>query len=188
MNFGRMAKKVFSNEAVENIPVFKHLATNGAEGVGLNTARKVTSQSAKKMNQAGRLDKRIANDIAKNEKKMAGIKSDKGLSDADRTNALSALEARNKTLAGRQSGLTDVADEYQDAMVSGAGDMMKSVGRYFGATDLRGQSGRAMAIGVRGAVGAGAYMGANTALRYVSGGGMTHNNQGERDIAGIPFI
>lgn len=35
---------------------------------------------------------------------------------------------------------------------------------------------------------AGLYMGAAAGARYVSGGGMTYNNQGQKDIAGIPFI
>lgn len=34
----------------------------------------------------------------------------------------------------------------------------------------------------------GGYVGLNAAGRAVSGGGMAHNNQGQRDIAGIPFI
>jgi hypothetical protein len=38
-----------------------------------------------------------------------------------------------------------------------------------------------------GAIG-GAYMGGNTMLRGATGGGATYNNDGERDIAGIPFL
>jgi hypothetical protein len=34
----------------------------------------------------------------------------------------------------------------------------------------------------------GAYMGGNTLVRGASGGGATYNNDGERDIAGIPFL
>lgn len=34
----------------------------------------------------------------------------------------------------------------------------------------------------------GIYMGGNIALRGLTGGGVTYNNDGERDIAGIPFV
>lgn len=34
----------------------------------------------------------------------------------------------------------------------------------------------------------GGYLGVSAAGRAVSGGGLTYNNQGQRDIAGIPFI
>lgn len=34
----------------------------------------------------------------------------------------------------------------------------------------------------------GTYVGASVGLRVISGGNLTHNNTGERDIAGIPFI
>ena len=34
----------------------------------------------------------------------------------------------------------------------------------------------------------GIYMGGNIALRGLTGGGVTYNSDGERDIAGIPFI
>lgn len=188
MNFGRMAKKVFSNDTVESIPVFKHLATQGANGVGMKNAYDVARQSGKKMSQASRMDSRLASKISKNEKEAAKIKADKGLGEADRERALATLSSRHKQLSGRKNGLSDTADGYQDQMVSGIGDTIKGVGRYFGATDMRGQSGRATAMAVRGGVAAAGYMGANTALRYVSGGGMTYNNTGERDIAGIPFL
>lgn len=34
----------------------------------------------------------------------------------------------------------------------------------------------------------GGYLGVNAAGRALSGGGLAHNNQGQRDIAGIPFL
>jgi len=34
----------------------------------------------------------------------------------------------------------------------------------------------------------GAYAGAAVGLRYLSGGSLTRNNRGERDIAGVPFL
>lgn len=40
----------------------------------------------------------------------------------------------------------------------------------------------------RAAVGGTAFMGLAAGARYASGGGMTYNNQGQQDIAGIPFI
>lgn len=35
---------------------------------------------------------------------------------------------------------------------------------------------------------AGAYGAANVGMRAINGGGVTYNNQGQRDIAGIPFV
>lgn len=71
---------------------------------------------------------------------------------------------------------------------AGIGGLWKGTRKYFTGEDLAGQDGRAMAVAARvGGAGA-AYMGINGGLRYMSGGGMTYNNQGERDIAGIPFI
>jgi gas vesicle protein len=41
---------------------------------------------------------------------------------------------------------------------------------------------------IKGGAVVGGYMGANMIGRATTGGGLTYNNRGERDIAGIPFI
>lgn len=188
MQLGRAVGKIFSNEAVENIPVFKHLATHGPDGVGMKNALNVTKNSGRKMGKYDKMSKDVNTRIAQLQKdKTAALKAD-GLDDARKAEIALGFDNQIKSQQRRLDTLTERSGVNQDNMMDGAGDALKSVGRYFGATDLRGQSGRAMAVGVRGAVGVGAYMGANTAMRYVSGGGMTYNNQGERDIAGIPFI
>ena len=96
-----------------------------------------------------------------------------------------AMLAHNKN----QLGIATAASPAASKQVGGGiGEMWKGTRGYFTGADLAGQDGRTMAAAARiGAAGA-AYMGVNGGLRYLSGGGMTYNNQGERDIAGIPFI
>lgn len=67
-----------------------------------------------------------------------------------------------------------------------------SYGKQAGAHTLRAlkwsQEGSGMDRFKKTAALAGAYGGANVAMRGMSGGGVTYNNDGERDIAGIPFL
>jgi hypothetical protein len=59
---------------------------------------------------------------------------------------------------------------------------------YMLARDFKGKDGRTMALAQRWGVAGAGWMGMNMAGRAVTGGSFAYNNQGERDIAGIPFI
>lgn len=68
-------------------------------------------------------------------------------------------------------------------------DMAKSVGGYYSGADRAGQGwGRGRAVATRAGMTVGAGMGIATGARYATGGSFTENRNGDRDIAGIPFI
>lgn len=80
------------------------------------------------------------------------------------------------------SVLKQARDDADDLAMSKAKEMPGLLKDYYtGNGDLGVASKR---IGATAAV----YGGAAVGSRYVSGGGVTYNNQGQRDIAGIPFI
>ena len=100
---------------------------------------------------------------------------------ADATEQLNKL---NSQLAGLQSTYrTGTIDTVNAALkeVTGKDKMgyMRFAGGYFGDKTYGGTR-------VKAAIGA--YAGVNIGGRFLSGGGVTRNNTGERDIAGIPFI
>lgn len=70
----------------------------------------------------------------------------------------------------------------------GIKDTPKAIKNWMLAKDFSGDPEQfKVAAGRIGVVG-GAYAGLAIGGRYISGGGVTYNNQGQRDIAGIPFV
>jgi hypothetical protein len=184
--FGRFFSSLLSNQEVRNVPVIGNLFTKG-EGVGMKNAREVVSNGFSGMTRAEQGAGRMQQTAAKLQQQMAALDKS-GLSEADRDAAKKVLQGRIDSLSAAQKVAGEHAGAMQDSMVGGIADMGKSIGRYFGATDMRDQSGRFLTAATRVGAAGGAYMGAATGARYLSGGGLTYNNKGERDIAGIPFI
>lgn len=108
--------------------------------------------------------------------------------DAGDAKAAKKAERQLNSLQGRMGGLEDNAAKQSKAFGETAWDYAKRPLDYVTAKDYKGQDGRAMAAMARGTAVGAAWMGMNGIGRAVTGGGMTYNNTGERDIAGIPFI
>jgi hypothetical protein len=98
-----------------------------------------------------------------------------------RLRAEGKLDSISELKGGAQNAYYDKAANAIEAGFNGAVDWAL-------ARDYKNRNGRAMAIAQRGAVMGLGYMGVNTGMRVLTGGDMLHNNTGERDIAGIPFI
>lgn len=86
-----------------------------------------------------------------------------------------ALDAGDRVVAFG-AGLSTIGDG-----VRSAGAQLKAYGKWM-------NQGTAGQVATKYGVTAGAYMGANMAGRAISGGGLTYNNEGRRDIAGIPIL
>lgn len=94
-----------------------------------------------------------------------------------------ATDATMKDRAGRIGTLEGELNSLSNAQFKDGATGLKN---YFTAQDRPESKGMTSAIRIGGAVGA--YAGVAGGLRALSGGSMTTNNQGQRDIAGIPFI
>lgn len=143
-----------------------------------------------KPTQAAWKDMREADKVVNNQKdRIAETKTafEKATTDGDAA-AVKTLEGKLKGQESQLKALNKKAANKSQTFGETAWDYAKTPLNYLGAKDYAGQDGRAMAIAARtGAVGA-AWMGVNGLGRMATGGGMTYNNTGERDIAGIPFI
>jgi len=96
-----------------------------------------------------------------------------------------ALERIANLKKNSREAMSDIGGGALDAGI----DMAKSVGGYFTGADRAGQGwGRGRAVATRAGMTVGAGMGIATGARYASGGTFTENRNGDRDIAGIPFI
>lgn len=129
-----------------------------------------------------------------------------GGDDAAKVEARKVLNSISKN--GNDRSFTSVMDmmqkQFDGSEIKGAADFTKNVGYYKGGNynkmfgpdgigfmdkvggyfgDPVGGMGRTRAITT-----AGAYAGVSVGGRVVSGGSITRNSDGERDIAGIPFI
>ncbi len=186
-------KGLISNQAIESVPVFNKLLPQG--NLGFNDGRNQISKAyygvrADKSRikgykqRAAEQDKNLAEAVALNEK---GVTSDEMLA-AQRTAFEGKKDRYLQRVKDNENRINNLAQDRGGMVSSGVAGMAKGVGGYFAASDMRGLSGRAMTAAVRTGTAGAAYMGANAGLRYLSGGGLTYNNQGERDIAGIPFI
>lgn len=100
----------------------------------------------------------------------------------------------SKIFRGSIAGNADSTDEALNAMADGSmmqglGGVAKNTGRLLIGSDMAGEGwARAAAVGVRVGAPLAAYGAMANGTRYMSGGSMGTNNQGERDIAGIPFL
>ena len=151
-------------------------------GSGMTASPKQTKAAWDDMRKADKV-------VGEQKERIADVKSEmKKLADAGDADGAKALEGKLGSLQGRLGSLEGRASKKSEAFGTQAWDYAKTPLKYFGASDYKGQDGRAMAIMARGAAGGAAWMGLNAAGRVATGGGMTYNNTGERDIAGIPFI
>lgn len=115
--------------------------------------------------------------------------------------ARNSMKSNIQNLEGDLAAATDDTTKtaYLQALAGARKDLaglgtrgIMSYGEQVGAHALRTlkwtQEGPGMDRLVKSAAVGGAWMGGNTAMRGMSGGGLTYNNNGERDIAGIPFL
>ena len=182
-------KGLVSNQSIEKVPVFNKLLPQGDLGItagkerakGAFAGARADSRRARGYaKRAGQQDNNLAEAVAFNKQ---GLTSDDMLAAQQQ-----AFTAKKNRYMERAEENAMRLEKRGNEMRGGVGDMIKGVGGYFAASDMRGMGGRAMTAAVRTGTAGAAYMGANAGLRYMSGGGLTYNNQGERDIAGIPFI
>jgi hypothetical protein len=178
-----LVKHIASNtgETLLGLPVLNKLRPQGG-GVGIKSNFNGMKQSHKDMAEANRVLK-SGNET---EKRLTAMR-DKAMKDGN-TNDVTMANNMLSQMKNERSMYEGTRDAATKSTADSMNDMVKGVGRYFGATDMRGQSGRFMTGAVRNGAAVGGVMAAGTGLRYLSGGGMTYNNQGQRDIAGIPFI
>lgn len=117
----------------------------------------------------------------------------------DAINALStkseAQMNQGRMLKSQIDQMGGYKDNITNAMTSGNGySYQEAPGLWDKAKNFGGQvadyytKGTGQQIATRAGVTAGAYAGGAIGLRYLSGGTLTTNNQGESDIAGIPFV
>lgn len=110
----------------------------------------------------------------------------KARSQKERLQGFAALD--DTARAAEASKLTGMADAANREAWGSMKQYPKGVLDYGMAKDMEGNPDRFKTAAMRVGAGVGIYAGAAAGARYVSGGGMTYNNQGQRDIAGIPFI
>lgn len=100
----------------------------------------------------------------------------------------------SKIFKGSLAGNADNVDETLHTMANGStmqglGAVAKNTGRLITGKDMAGEGwARAGAVAARNGIPLAAYGVAANIPRYMSGGSATTNNQGQRDIAGIPFL
>lgn len=100
----------------------------------------------------------------------------------------------SKILQGSSAGNAERAEKTLTAFadgetMKGLGSAAIGSGRMLIGQDMAGEGwARAAAVGVRAGAPLAAYGAMANGTRYMSGGSMGTNNQGERDIAGIPFL
>lgn len=182
----KMGRHIVSNGdargMLQGVPILNNLLTQGS-GVGMRAGREAYQAGKTDIQKAQNLVTGNANRVADLEKKLKYEKDPEKIQQLQ-----NALELRKAQTGKYDKNLEQVSEAGYDTMAGGITDMAKSIPNYFMATDMRGLQGRAMVAGTRIGVGAGVYMGGAAGLRYMSGGGLTYNNAGEQDIAGIPFI
>lgn len=179
--------KILSNQAIKKTasrtPIVKEFIPQG-KGTGYKAGLDNVKGGYNDMHNADLALQAHNNRISSMESALSKAQANNDVAGIERiTNQLNKRKAKT----GKYEGLVDsAATSGTDRMAGGLSDMGKGIGNYFTAKDVN--KGRMMTSAVRiGGAGA-AYMGAATGARYLSGGGLTYNNQGERDIAGIPFI
>lgn len=176
--------------------IFKHL---GGETLGAISSNKAVQYVG------GPLGKNIKSNIAtmqagtaqaKNAKQMikrgdkARNKMQKELDNPATSDARREVIGKKMQTLDAQSGIRKAQiDAGNQQIADGVVGMGRSATDWITAADKKAEgAGRAMAMGARVGAVAGASVLAGTGIRAMNGGGLTYNNQGERDIAGIPFI
>lgn len=143
-------------------------------------------------------------DLLRQRQELAKRMRDSSLSDAERAQARAERAELGKQImesgsfVDRRQGhknamvmnqnLRQAQDAHFDQQMKVLKQVPGIVGDYMMGRDYKGRDGRLAALAQRWGVAGGAYMGVNMAGRAVTGGSFAYNNQGERDIAGIPFI
>lgn len=192
-----MLKSVFGNGGIKSMTpqILQSEVASNTIGKFSNSYKmgQGYEQNARIFGRAAEMDKTAAAKYLKEQsdsitKKAADTKSDKAAmryaqQQADIGTASSLLDTGDhKTVLGEAK---KAASRQRDEQAGIARDTLKEfpgmAKDYFIGGDMKQNAAR---IGTA----AGLYMGAAAGARYVSGGGMTYNNQGQRDIAGIPFI
>ncbi len=198
LGVGRIAKNLVTNGDVSNSFIYsKGLADYGKSisqhyKSGKEASRKlqylgedsmkrveaITNRSneleTKAANLAGKTDEASLKAIRQTRQEINDLGRIAGMSDAE------VAAERARVIAQRDAADRAIWNQVKQAPKQGWG--------YLTAADRAGSNDRFKVGAMRTGLAVGAYAGANAGLRYMSGGGITYNNRGERDIAGIPFI
>lgn len=131
--------------------------------------------------------------MANNQKSLNELDAEigklKGTTDPDELIKLKQLNGQRKDITRRGTQLGKRGEGLAEGMAGSLTNMGGSLKNWATAADMKGAGGgRAMAIGARAGAVVGGSVALGTGVRAVNGGGMTYNNRGERDIAGIPLI
>lgn len=124
----------------------------------------------------------------------AGAKSPADFARIARQQAEGGQSTTSKMFLGSKSGSADHSERLLEAFTEGStmdalGAAAAGIGRNLTAKDMAGEGwARAGAVAARNGIPLAAYGAVAGGTRYMSGGSMGTNNQGQRDIAGIPFL
>lgn len=130
---------------------------------------------------AGQFEGKANKDIDKAQSVSKWYQDNKEMYDGDRASQKAAVE--NMKGKGARENFESLRD------VKGKDDTLGGNLATFGsATAGYYRSGSKKTNAIRAGATAGAYMGANFIGRSLTGGSVGYNNQGERDIAGLPFF
>lgn len=180
-----MVKRVINELASNTIGSFKSTRLGGRVMGDVDTAVK------------GQYDNlREATDVSRNIRnrdrrvKAVNKKNDAIINNPNSTpSEIEAAQARKLRMEDQATSVAGRRDENSKAIADSISGMGGAIGNWAIAADAKGNGmGRAMTLGARwGAVGAGS-MAVGAGVRALNGGTFTTNNQGQRDIAGIPFL
>jgi len=197
--------KIGSNSSFQKVWGVLDDVFTGTEGTWLSRVAKGTNSEDQYAKMTASHDTRkYANDffhgekgkITNAQKKIDGLKSGMDGLEGDK------LKARQKQIEDAENEKTKLNEDYDNALMGkyeGAGYKKEMVGRKGRVVDMYGPGNvgnfvdfmnagkgpdRAIKYGMLGA----AYFGASGAVRGISGGGVTYNASGERDIMGVPFF
>ncbi len=171
----RGGQKILSNMESSKNPIMNVLA-------GHHTMRGRMAGGGRIMKNAAKEARNARSGISKLEDEVTSFKNAAQHAGPDFQGAYeSQIHNRTQQIGDMKSSV----DKYHRAGASGLRDIAGGVGSFFTGGDYAGQGmKRAGVVAARhGAIGAGM-----VGLRYASGGTMTQNNKGQRDIAGVPFF
>lgn len=141
-------------------------------------------------------EKAIADQVTRLNKKSDGLREkggerNMGMADAYERQAQDFQKASNLSyddLKSSRDGLKDMQKDLDDKMWESAKGTPGKAKDWMIAKDRAHQDDRFKTAAMRSGLAVGGYVGINAAGRAATGGGMTYNNRGERDIAGVPFV
>lgn len=191
---GDLTTKIKSNKAInnyiDNINISKHISTQASHN--LKTSQGLLVDNIEKLGDFGdeALMKNYTYALERNTRRQSGLSKmgnrGKIKTQSENMKDLMSLDYRSGARAGNPSG---VLTSTQEALAEGSAYAQMAKSYFLGGNgnDLTKaqQISRFATAGV-GLVGASAGVGAS--VRFATGGNLTTNSNGERDIMGVPFL